>query len=345
MAKANERTEREFALDVNAAVANTEDEIFSDAMGDEPLENDGDTSLEEMGEGLEGDDLEEGDEAEETEAEPEGDGDEATEEEAEAAEGEEATPETPRDQQGRFEDRRGAVPSGVLREANEKRRAAEEREAAKDRQLAEMRGRLDELSIRVNAPPKPAAVQTKTEKPDMFAEPEKYEQWLQEQADKRAEAKINERFGAFEQRQQQERETRLNENLSLAANGERGFEFQAAYRAVTSLDPKVPQNRALVQRLINSPDQGKAFLDWFEDNGAEEFRESIAQQLGLVPGRRAPAQNGQRQQPRQQSQTPRHEVRLPPSLNTARGGQRQQVQDPEMMDDTDNSVFAFATRR
>ena len=49
MAKANnERTEREFQLDVNAAVANTETEIFDDALGDEPLDNDGDTSLEEM---------------------------------------------------------------------------------------------------------------------------------------------------------------------------------------------------------------------------------------------------------------------------------------------------------
>ena len=36
----NERTEREFQLDVNQAVANTEGEIFEDALGDEPLEND-----------------------------------------------------------------------------------------------------------------------------------------------------------------------------------------------------------------------------------------------------------------------------------------------------------------
>jgi hypothetical protein len=44
----NERTEREFQLDTNQAVANTEAEIMDAALGDEELENDGDTSLEEM---------------------------------------------------------------------------------------------------------------------------------------------------------------------------------------------------------------------------------------------------------------------------------------------------------
>jgi hypothetical protein len=344
MAKANERTEREFQLDVNTAVANTEGEIFEDALGDDPLEDDGDTSLEEMGEGLEGDDLEEEDEAEE-----EGEA-EASEEDAEqpplAAQAEEEE-EQPRDQQGRFDtqqqDRRG-VPSGRLREEAQARRQAEQEATELRRQLAEMNGRVTELSTRVNATPKPATSETPA-KPDMFADPEGYERWVIAEAEKKADAKIQERFGAYEQQQQQQREANLNANLERTATGERGFEFQAAYRALTSLDPKDANARATVQRILSSPDQGQAILDWFEENGAEDFRESVARQLGLAPvPRQQQRGNGQRQQPRQQSPQPRNEVRLPPSLNNARGGGRQQTNDPEMLDDSDSSVFRFATR-
>jgi hypothetical protein len=44
----DERTEREFALDVNTAVANTEDEMAAFAFGEDELENDADTSLEQL---------------------------------------------------------------------------------------------------------------------------------------------------------------------------------------------------------------------------------------------------------------------------------------------------------
>jgi hypothetical protein len=351
MAKAepNERTEREFQLDVNQAVANTEDEIFTDAMDDKELDNDGDTSLEQMGEGLEGDDLEETETEEEGDAESE-ESEEGDKETAEGTETEDAdSRDQARDERSRDngqQDRRG-VPPGRLREEAQARRAAEEREAAKDRQLAELTGRFNELSARVNAPPRPVTTEQKSEKPDMFADPEKYEAWLMAEAEKKAEAKLEQRFGAYEQRQQQERENQLNENLAQTANGERGFEFQAAYRALTSLDPKDPANRATVQRLIKAPDQGKAILDWFEENGADDFRASIAKQLGLVPSQRDQQRGNGQQRPtsRQQSQQPRHETRLPPSLNTTQGGGRQEVRDPEMMDDTDDSVFRYAARR
>lgn len=335
MAEPEQRTEREFQLDVNQAVQNTEEEIFSDALGDEPLEEDGDSSLEEMGEGLEGDDLdedeEEADEEDEEEEAEEADEDEG--EEPEAEEADEAEPEQP--QRGR--------PQVPLRQEREKRRAAEERERAAlteaaelRRQMAEMNGRLTEISARVNAPaPKP---ETKpTPKPDMFADPEGHERWLMAEAERRAEQRLEQRFQTFQQQQQFERETILNDNLNATANGQRGMEFQAAYRAMTSL-PRDANSAALVTRITRSPDPGQAILDWFQDNGAEEWRSDMARQLGFEEPRR---RNGSRERVPQQ---PRHEVRLPPSLNAARGGGRQQINDPEMLDDTDESVFRFATR-
>src|ERR1700722_2475734 len=132
---ANERTEREFQLDVNQAVANTENEIFDDALGDEPLDNDGDTSLEEMGEGLEGDDLEEeeGPDEETEEAEPAEEGAEKGEETDE--EGPDAAPQR---EAAEDQERPGEPPSWRIRQATEARLAAEARSTALERQLAEM---------------------------------------------------------------------------------------------------------------------------------------------------------------------------------------------------------------
>ena len=58
---ADGRTEEEYRTDVNRAIADTEDEIFREAMSDEEPDNDGDNSLEEMGEGPGGDHLDDED--------------------------------------------------------------------------------------------------------------------------------------------------------------------------------------------------------------------------------------------------------------------------------------------
>jgi len=355
MASSNERTEREFQLDVNQAVANTESEIFGDALGDEPLDNDADTSLEEMGEGLEGDDLDEEEGAEEDGDEEEGAENDAGEDAETPEEGEDAEDADGDDRSenlGHFERGKGFQPTQdrrhiPLRQERERRRAVESENADLRRQMAEMNGRLTEISARVNAPvPKPETVEKK-QKPDMFADPEGYERWVMEEAEKKADAKIEQRFTDFREQQRQEREDRLNDNLQRAASGERGFEFRAAYDAIMALDPRDPANQTTVQRLINAADTGQAILDWFEDNGAEDFRTNIARSLGLLPSR-----NAARPQSRERLPA-RHETRLPeqlrrpqpPSLNATRGGQRQQASDPEMMDDTDEGVFRFATRR
>ena len=61
--------EREENANINEAIARTDSEVFTDAMGDEPLEDDAGTELEEMGDGLEGEELEEEDEEEQPEGE------------------------------------------------------------------------------------------------------------------------------------------------------------------------------------------------------------------------------------------------------------------------------------
>ena len=86
---ADGRTEDEYRLDINRAIADTEDEIFREAMGDQELDNDGDTSLEQMGEGPGGDVIEDDEEAE---------GEEAGDEEALQAEGGEPEEEEPDDE-------------------------------------------------------------------------------------------------------------------------------------------------------------------------------------------------------------------------------------------------------
>src|SRR5271168_3678794 len=84
-----ERADREENADVNEAIARTDSEVFTDAMGDEPLDDEAGTELEDMGDGLEGEDLEEDEDAEgEQQAAPEGE--ESAEEGEQEAEGEEA---------------------------------------------------------------------------------------------------------------------------------------------------------------------------------------------------------------------------------------------------------------
>lgn len=340
-APAAEMSERDYQNTINRAVQDTEEEIFSDALGTDELDNDGDTSLEDMGEGLEGEveetePEEEADEEEQAEAE-EGEGDEPETDEAEAEEGEEQEPE--RDERGRFQrqdDRR--IPPGRLRQEADQRRAAEERANTLERQLAEMNGRLAELSARQNASqPKPQQ-QERPPKPDMFSDPEGYERWVLEEAERRADDRLQRGFAQFEQRQQQMSAQRVDQSLAEAASGPRGFEFSAAYGALTRLSPNDPAARATVARIYNSNDPAAALFDWWENNGGPEYRDQILQQL-------MPQQPRQRMAPQNQ---PRHVIRPPqrlPSLNSATGSNRQQTADPEMLDGSEAGIFAYGSRR
>jgi hypothetical protein len=126
-----ERSEKELSRDINAAIAGTEDEIFTDAMGDDELDNDGDTSLEEMGEGLEGDHLDKDGEGDDEDAGDEEDAeDKDAEEEDEASEDDEENEvrageeEQVRDDRGRFDRREPRIPPERLRHEAEQRRQA-----------------------------------------------------------------------------------------------------------------------------------------------------------------------------------------------------------------------------
>ena len=347
---AEETSEREYQTTINAAVAGTEDEIFRDALGDDELDNDADTSLEDMGDGLEGEATEEGDEAEEGEESDEAQAEGEQGDEAETAEGEEAdvTEERPRDQRGQFRERQPAVPPGRLREETQRARAAEERSQLLERQLAEMNGRMAEISARMNAPQQRQVQQTPPPKPDMFAEPERYEAWLMAEAERRAETKVEQRFGEY-QRQQSERETqRLNIVFNDAATGPRGWEFMAAYNTLMKLDPNDSAARATVTRIAGAPDPVAAMIEWFDSNGGDEYREQVFSQLAPRMQQRQNGRLQQNAQQRLQVAQARHEIRpgrTLPSLNSATGSNVQRVSDPEMFDGSERSIFDYGSRR
>lgn len=349
-----EQSEREYQATINDAIRDTEGEIAASAFDEGEPENDGDTSLEETGEGLEGeveDDAEEEVDGE-GEEEAEGDAEDGDGEETEAEEGE-AEPdggdaEFERDNRGRFEQHREpAVPPGRLREQTQRAIAAEERAQALERQVAEMNGRLAELSARTNAQP-PRQAEAPPPKPDPFSDPEGYERWVFDQAERRAESKLEQRFSQYEQRQQQREAQRVDESLAVAARGDHAFEFGAAYNALTSLDPRSPQSRATVARIYNAADPAAALFDWWEQNGGPEYRERVYEQIAPRVQRNG---NGARQPQRQsfdQNAQPRHVIRGPqrlPSLNSATGSNSQRVSDPEMLDGSEESVFRSAFRR
>jgi hypothetical protein len=332
--------------------AGTEKEIWTDALGEDDLDNDGDTSLEDMGEGNEGEVVEDEDVAEE---EAEGEGEEAEGEqgeEAEAAEGEEGeqAQEPPRDQRGQFREREPAVPPGRLREQTQRATAAEERAQLLERQVAEMNGRLAELSARANAPqPRQQQTEAPPPKPDKWSDEEGYERWVMDQAVKQARAEIEPRFAQFEQRIQQQQQEVANErigtSIGTAVNGPRGLEVAAAYTALLTRPNTDPQARALVQSMYRSPDPAQVLLDWFEEQGGADYRERYSQYL------MSQNQNGQRRQGRNEppdQQQPRQVFRPAqrlPSLNSATGSNSQRVSDPEMLDGSDRSIFDFGTRR
>jgi hypothetical protein len=346
-----EVTEREYQATLNRAVEDTEQEIFADALGEDELDNDADTSLEDMGEGLEG-------EIEDDAGEGEGEG-----EEAEGGEGEEADPSTraqdaegeaqeeqPRDQRGQFRDREPAVPPGRLREQTQRATVAEERAQLLQRQLDEMNGRLAELSARANAPqPRQQQTEAPAPKPDMFSDPEGYERWVLEQAERRVQTQVEQRFSQFERQQQERENRRIDQAFVTAANGPRGFEVAPAYQAfLAAHDPRNPHHVAAVQRVTNAPDPAQAMLDWWDQNGGPEYRERIYEQVAprvQRNGASASAQHGARQPQGQQQprQVFRPAQRLP-SLNSATGSNSQRVSDPEMLDGSDQSIFRYGTR-
>lgn len=309
---------------ISQAIAGTEEEIFTEATGSEEDDNTGDRSLEEMEDPLGGDSEEEDDSEEDEDSETE-DGEE------EEAAGEELDGETP----PRRDERDNArVPSFRLREATERAERAE-------REAAEFKSRLDQLSGKVDGLTtaiRPPQQTTAPQRPDMFADPEAWENSVRTEA--RTEA------------QRAARETFVNANMD-ATREEFGEEFDFAYSEIMKGkdDPATQQAAA---RILSAPNPGRALMAWAEPK-LEAFRSARDQQLenqlaerfGVEPedleralaivrkgsGNRSPSRNSQGNQAR----------RLPPSLNSQGGGgaNRPRV-DPRGQDGSEGAIFADA---
>jgi hypothetical protein len=335
------------------AIANTESEIFRSAMdqADPDEAEEGDRSREEMGEGLEGQHeaevAEDGDEAEEAEAETDG------EEEAEVKEPKlEAKPVIEE------EGRKGFVPQARLTAEATKRREVEET-AKTDREryqtdLAALNKRLDDLLTRPAPQPQPVAAKAEpAAKPDMFAEPEKYEAWVLDQARANAAQEMGKVV------------TEKFVTASMAdAHETHGDEFVKAYESLTGINPVTnqvvrqidrtdPVRQAEINRIITAPNPGRALMKWqsqqatlarvgsdpakFEESIRNEMREALMkdpefrkQILADLKSEAATADNGR----------PRNVTRFPKSLTDVSGGQSAQSRDPANYDDSDEGAFA-----
>lgn len=344
------------------AVANTELEIFRSAMdqADPDEAEEGDRSVEEMGEGLEGQHeaevAEDGDEAEEDDAEADEGGEEEVEDKAVKPEPKaDAKPEVQdRDDKGKF------VPRARLNEEATKRREVEDaRKADQDRhsaELAALNKRLDDL-LAVRAAPQPAPV-AKVEpaapapKPDMFTDPEGYEKWVLAEARSNAAAEmgkvVTERFVT----------------ASMAdAHEQHGDEFVKAYENLTGINPVTqqvvrqidrtdPVRQGEINRIISAPNPGRALMKWQQQQATlarvgsdpakfeqdirtaeaarlkadPEFRKEL---LAALTAEAAQGNNGR----------PRTVTRFPKSLSDAAGGQSAQTRDPSEFDSSEESAF------
>lgn len=311
------------------AIAETEQEIFSEANGTDPLDNDGDRSLEEMGDGLEGEQIDEPDEdAADDEAEPE--------EAEEIAAKPDEVEEQPRDERGRFEPAEQEprlVPSGRVREQTERANAAET-------QLQALRAEFE--AFKAGIAQRPAQQQqsqqpTQVEPPDMFADPEGFRRHVIDQANQAAQ------FRHVEASLQDAAETH-------------GEKFQAAYRELQTLGNTERQqfgNSPSVTRIWNAPNPGRALMSWHAQQSTlkevgtdpnawldkkleERLNDPDFLAAAVERARGSARQNGARE-------FQSNSRRMPPSLNS-QSGSSHQVGDPELYDPSERSVFDFATR-
>jgi hypothetical protein len=333
------------------AIIGTEKEVFGDAFDKEELTLDetGDRSIEAMGEGLEG------------QREPEDEGDEeedveTTEASEDKPEGEEAaTTETTAEVAAEAaHEAQGRVPSGRLREEAEKTRAAQaERDALKaqleaektasQRAIAELNAKFEGFIASQRQPAQPVQPKPEEATPDLFEDPTAFVNHLQKGFDAKL-AAVN----------QQIKEQRINISMELSRT-RHGEAFDAAFGALKSLDANNPDNRQLVQRLIDAPNPGEAVVTWHRRNEAlrevgddptaykakiaedtrkalmadPEFRKQLVAELR---GEAMTGDNGR----------PRTTVKLPASLNRAGGNNTRAPNDLEIYDGSESATFSSA---
>lgn len=351
---------------LSQAVANTENEIFSSAMdlSDTDDSEEGDRSVEEMGEGLEG--------QHEAEVSEEDDEPDAEGEEEDAGEGESEQDDRERDDKGRFkaseqqkpkaegDDKGRMVPRSRLNEEANKRRELEEaRKADQERhnsEIAALNRRLDEILARSTQPQQTQPkVETKPEppaKPDMFTDPEGYERWVLDQARSQAQA---ESANVFTQR--------FVEASMADAHEAHGEEFVKAYEDLTGINPVTqqvvrqidrndPVIKAEVARVLSAPNPGRALMNRYRQQAAmreigadpNKYRETVRAETRealmkdpefrkeILASLRAEAAQGD-------NGRPRNVTRFPKSLTDVSGGQSAQHRDPGDYDNSEDGVF------
>jgi hypothetical protein len=303
-------------------IKGTNQEIFDDAMNNIEDENNGDDALEQMDEDWNGPgETEEGDEPDEIESEDPADYEtDETEEEIDAAakeDGEEPEPTRSEDQ--------GRIPSSRLREETERRRAIEQERDTLRAQLA---------AFQVSQQQRQQPQQEQPAKPDIWSDPEAW--------------------AAQQQAQFEQRMVARHVQASLVdAQEQHGEEFDAAYKALTSLPQGDPIARATVQRIWDAPNPGKALMRW---NGEQQilrqaggdpsaYKQSVAKELMSDPEfRRQMLAEMRGEAERGDGGRPRTTTRLPKSLNGASGGGSVRTGDPELYNDSEASAFAFAMK-
>lgn len=340
---------------IGQAIIATEKEIAGEAWGNEEpvLDETGNRSNEEMGEGLEGqhepdDDETEGEESEAESEEGEGEAGEETEGETEAAV-QTAEKDKPADKP------QVSIPPRRLREETERATAAEAerdrikaesatREAEFNRQIAALTARIDAVARPAQQPA--AQAETKpTTPPDFFEDPNG--------------------FIAHQTKPLLDQITSLQNNMaaqrvetSMAlAHTKHGDSFAKAFEAVGKLNPQNQDDRVTVQRIYASPNPGEALVAWHKRNETlrevgddpAKFKERIAAETRdalmkdpefrktLLEGLRAEASTGD-------NGRPNTTLRLPKSLNGAVGGNRRAAAEIDQFDGSDQGIAESAWR-
>ena len=361
---------------IGQAIAATEKEIFGEAFGQDEIVHDetGDRSNEQMGDGLEGqheppdeetesEDADEApddeDESDGEEEQEEGEGDEGEDEAESEQEDAEAEPEESAQPQVKPE---GRVPSGRLREQTERAERAEgrvevlvqERDADRqryDRDIGDLRQRFDSLTAALQGRAPQGAPQASTPSPDtppdIFENPQGYTDF-QNRLRQRDLGEVKQMLGTM----------RFQNSVDIA-RAVHGDKFTKAWDAVNKLDARNTDDFGLAQRIFNSPNPGEEILKWHArqetlrvvGDDPEKYKQTITNEVReamkndpefrrqILDELRAEATGDRPSRPA------RHVTRLPKSLNGAQGqGSNREKTDPDLYDDSDQSVWNSAWR-
>lgn len=313
-------TEREFDALAADAIASSEKEFFAEAMGhDEAVADEtGDRSLEDMGSGLEGQHEAGDDENEDAEA--------AAEAEAAKAEADAQEAAAQRDDKGRFQQQAGKTETPAerglrteLTGERDKRRTIESENAELKNRLAAIEARLAQPQP-VQQPVKPQDQQPqKDEAPDRWTDPEGYDNWHRERI-------LNE-VRAESQKSEQRRVAWSFEE----AKAKHGDDFTEAYKIANALPASDPVAKQLIDTILQSANPGERLMAWHRQQAAvrEIGNDPAAYRVKVEADARAALMKdpefrkqvfGELQGEARGDGNPRNTIKLPPSLNSARGG-------------------------